>query len=290
MILLLGCTGMVGQGLCREARRRTARVLGAARHKADVALDVRDEQEIVRVFTTIDPEIVINAAAVADVELCEEQPHLAHAVNAQAVAVISRLCRESGAFLVHLSTDHYFTGDGRKLHDEGAPVRLVNSYARTKHAGELFALEDVRSLVVRTNVTGFRGWPGKLTFAEWVFDGLEKRRPMHLFTDFHTSTVDVASFSRVLFDLIERRATGLLNVAAREVASKKDFVVATARRFGVTLDWAEDASVRSLRTPRAESLGLDVSKCEGLLGYAMPALDQVVASLCDDFHRPEAHT
>ncbi len=59
---------------------------------------------------------------------------------------------------MQISTDHYFCGQGDLKHDESAPVTLLNEYARTKYAGEAFALTNPEACVIRTNVVGFRGW------------------------------------------------------------------------------------------------------------------------------------
>lgn len=158
-------------------------------------------------------------------------------------------------------------------------MTLVNEYARTKFAGEAFAARAPGALVVRTNIAGLRGWAGEPTFAEWAFDALTRRKPLELFYDFHTSTIDTTSFSTALFDLVEAGATGTINLAARTVTSKRDFMRRLAAALGITLDWDHGTSVRRLPTPRAESLGLDVSKAERVLGRLLPDTDEVCRNL-----------
>ena len=149
---------------------------------------------------------------------------------------------------------------------------------RTKFAGEEFALAFPNALVVRTNMTGRRGWK-QPTFFEWAASSLRHRAPMALFDDYFTSTIDAASLAAAVFDLVERKAHGLLNVASRDVASKRSFVEALARALGIDPDWVTVTSVKTLSVPRAESAGLDVSRAEEILGYALPDLGAVVASL-----------
>ena len=203
---------------------------------------------------------------------------------------MAEACRSVDATFVHVSTDHYYSGDGDALHAEDAPVRLLNEYARTKYAGEKLAQKWERSLIVRTNFTGLRGWQGRPTFLEWVMESLQTRAPMSLFEDYFTSTIDTTALARSVFDLVDREATGILNVAAREVASKDTFVRGLADASGIDLDWAEVSSVTDLEIPRAESLGLDVSRAEEVLGYRLPTLDAVLATLaaeCGAAHAPE---
>ena len=179
-ILLFGATGMLGQAIGAEATRRGSRVIGASRHGPDIAVDLTKAASVRRALDDACADLVVNAAAMTVIDECESDPGLAYAVNARAVAVMSAHCRSSGAAFIHVSTDHFFSGDRDRRHDEHAPVRLVNEYARTKFAGEAFARTYPDSLVLRTNVTGLRDWMGRPTFAEWIFDALRLRSPLVL--------------------------------------------------------------------------------------------------------------
>jgi dTDP-4-dehydrorhamnose reductase len=283
-LLVFGATGLLGQAIVKEGRRRGVDLAGAARKGADFAVDLADTQHIAELFGHLAPTLVINAAANTNLESCERDPGGAYLVNARAVAVMAEQCRTTGARFIHVSTDHFFTGDGPGLHTEDSPVALVNEYARSKYAGEAFARALPDSLVIRTNITGFRGWSSQPTFAEWAVDAILNRRPLGLFDDFYTSTIDADACSRWLFRLIDAEAIGLINLASRTVSSKFQFIHALAAALGVELDWADVASVRSLPTVRAESVGLDVSKAERLLGHLLPTLEDVCAALASE-HR-----
>lgn len=278
-ILVFGASGTLGQAIAAEARRRGRAVCGVSRHGPDRIADLACIEDIAPLLAEVAPALVINAAAIANIEECERDPVAALAVNARAVLAMSEFCRQAKIPLVQISTDHFFTGNGAALHSERAPVAFANEYARTKFLAEGFAGRVPRALVVRTNVTGLRGWPGRPTFAEWALDALDRRAPLRLFDDFFCSTIDGASFSRALLDLIGSGANGIVNLASRTVASKRDFVHTLARMRGIDLDWDEPASVASLAVQRAESLGLDVALAERLLGYALPDTDQVCRNL-----------
>jgi len=279
LTLVFGATGLLGQALVAEGRSRGMRLVGAARKNADYAMNLADAQQITDLVASVAPTLIINAAANTNLDSCERDPGGAYLVNARAVSIMAEQCRTISARFVQVSTDHFFTGDGCKLHSEGAPVTLVNEYARSKYAGEGFARALANSLVVRTNITGFRGWAGQPTFVEWAIDAILNHRPLRLFDDFYTSTIDVGAFSRLLFDLVERQATGLINLASRTVSSKLQFIRELGNALGVHLDWIEVASVRDLRLPRAESAGLDVSQAERLLRHSLPTLGDVCHAL-----------
>ncbi|MGH7088111.1 MAG: sugar nucleotide-binding protein, partial [Stellaceae bacterium] len=157
MILVFGATGMVGQAVVREARCRGMRVEGAARAGADHTVDLAEPDCVTALLERLRPNLVINAAAMSGIEGCERAPTLAARVNARAVAPMSRYCRAGSLPFVQVSTDHFYSGDGTRKHGEEEPVLLLNQYARTKYAAEIFACEAPGALVLRTNVTGLRG-------------------------------------------------------------------------------------------------------------------------------------
>jgi dTDP-4-dehydrorhamnose reductase len=277
-MLITGSNGMLGEALTSECASRGHDVIGLDLSDADVLVDLTDDAALSAAFNEVRPDVVINCAAIVDVALCDSDPLSAWKLNARAVGVLAEQCRRYNAQLVQVSTDHYFSGDGPELHDEKAPVSFLNEYARTKFAGEGFALSGERSLVLRTNIIGFRGH-GKPTFAEWAFDAVENDRTMTLFEDSFVSCIDTASFSEALLDLTEKNAHGLFNVANHEVFSKQALIEEIAQVCGKLLTRASVGSVKQLGVRRADSCGLDVSRAEEVLGYRLPSLGKAVMRL-----------
>ncbi|MBL8689951.1 MAG: sugar nucleotide-binding protein [Rhodospirillaceae bacterium] len=278
-ILLLGATGLVGRALLRVAGARGIAIVGAARTGADIMVDVTRDEDLAAVIERSGCGLVVNATMSGGIEACHRDPGGTYLVDGRAVRILTELCRRRGMPFVHLSTDHFFTGDGAARHDESAPVVLVNDYAAGKYAGERFALTYPRSLVIRTNVAGHRGWAGRPTFAEWAVAALAGNQEITGFSDYHCSTIDSDSLAHAILDLTSGGASGLLNVGATEVASKYAFLDALARRLGLPDRCLVEGSVAGLVPRRAESLGLDVSKAEGLLGRRLPTLEEVVDHL-----------
>lgn len=283
-VLVLGSTGLLGQALMKEASRRGINASGVARTNADICLDISDANRLEDIVKENKPEIIINTVAMTSLDECEKHPDRAYITNSRPAAILADLCTGSRIYLVQISTDHYYTGDGSAKHGEQCPVRFVNEYARTKYIAEIFALGCPNSLVVRTNIVGFRNKAGQPTFLEWVLASLRSNSQMTLFEDFYTSSIDVGHFSEALFDLIPQRLGGILNVASSEVANKRQFIEKLAVRLGFSLENTKNGSVRSIKNvARAESLGLDVKKAEALLGYRLPTLDQVIDRLASEY-------
>lgn len=281
-ILILGSTGMLGKSLIKEARRRKHEVIGIARKNTTICLDITQEEILQKALDQVNPDLIINTAALVDLIYCEKNPCLAYMTNARAVASLTELSRQNNIGMVQISTDHFYTGNKNGKHSEKHPVRLLNEYSITKYAGEQFALSYEKSLVIRTNIIGFRNDSSRPTFAEWIFSSLENKSSMVLFDDFFTSSIDVHSFSKILFDLIEKRIFGLLNVASREVVSKKEFIKSVAIKSGLKSNNTSVGSIFDMNSEgvhRCESLGLDVSNAETILSYKFPTLEEVVNNL-----------
>lgn len=128
-------------------------------------LDVADEAAVVDTVTSLAPQLVVNAAALTDVDGCEGDPVRAHRVNALGPWWLARACMLVDATLVTVSTEHVFSGparqgpDGPRGWSEFDPVTPANVYGRTKAAGEQLVRETLdRHHIVRTSwLVGARG-------------------------------------------------------------------------------------------------------------------------------------
>jgi len=284
-MLILGSTGMLGMALYRQAKREKITVIGVARSGADRTIDVTNETALQSLIVNENPDIVVNTIAITNLDYCERNPSLAYLTNARPASIVANICSEIDAASIHISTDHYYTGDKRKQHTEKSPVTLINEYARTKYAAEWFARTDEKSLIIRTNIVGFKNKSENPTFVEWCIKMLTERNPATIFDDFYTSPIDVYRFSEILLDLIEKGTTGVLNVAGKDVSSKKEFIFELAEALNLDTSHTKTGSVHMLTgIHRAESLGLNVKTAEKILGYKMPKKDEVIANLVNQYY------
>jgi dTDP-4-dehydrorhamnose reductase len=287
-VLILGASGMLGQALMWACRQRGIDAIGVARRAhplVDLTFDSLDDAALTQAIVHAQPGVVINAAALVNLTACEADPGVAYRINARLPALLANLSSEHGFQLVQISTDHFYAGDGAALHDETAPVQLLNEYARTKFAGEAFALTAPGAWVLRTNLVGFRGDPEQPTFVEWALDGLICHQPMTLFSDYFTSSIAVRLFADLLLDALPQRPSGLLNLASRDAVSKQTFIEALAQAAGLETGACSIGGVVALPgARRADSLGLDVRRAESLLGRAMPALSDTIAVLMAEYN------
>lgn len=284
-ILLLGSTGLLGLALTEEAKKRNLEIIGVAHSNADVNLDITNDEALYNLIKEQKPDVVINTCAIVNHKLCDENTKLAYDVNARPSAVLANLANEFGFYYIFISTDGYYNGDDNKKHKKNDEILLLNEYARTKFAGECFTLTNKNSLVVRTNIVGFKGKENQPTFVEWVINSLKTQAEMTLFDDYYTSSITVTQFSKALFDLLPKKTSGILNLASSEVSSKERFIKELAQSLNFSLKNTKTGSVKNLNTSkRADSLGLDVSEAEEFLGYNLPDLKEVIKQIKDEYN------
>lgn len=280
-VLVLGGSGLLGEALMQRCKVLGHAAVAAWRSSPTLPLDIADRRQLADALEEANPDLVVNCAAIASIDACEADPGKAYAVNAAAVADLAQLSRAARFKLAHISTDHFFTGAGRARHTEDATVTLVNEYAKIKYAAEKFAGLADNALVVRTAFVG-RSAAGEGGFAAGVYRALRTGQELVLFEDAYSSLLHRADVADLILRLIEREASGVYNVASRDVFSKAELVRAFAHKLGLPLH-AQSGSVTSLQTPRAESLGLATEKAEALLGRQMPGLEDTVGLLAADF-------
>ena len=246
-IVLLGASGMLGQALTAEGLQRG--------HEMVVdRVDVSSLVTLDRHIRKHSPDLIINAAAITDLGACEADRVGCYAVNTAPLWVCDHYK------LVHISSDQ--------------AANPLNVYARSKKAAE--ELVGPKNLIIRTNIVGPKN-------TAWMFEAIESDAPVTLFNDYYTASIDIWSFSDILFGIIEQHpsSAGLLNIASRDTVSKKAFVEALAKRMGKTLTRAVVGSVRDINPERPSQNGLDVTEVEYILNRQMPGLDDVIGALVE---------
>lgn len=162
--LIVGAGGLVGRLLTERCESRYPHTVSATRSELDVTDRWRTEAELERLA----PTVVINGAAMADVDACERDPEKAMLVNAAGPANLAQACRGAGIRLIHLSTDYVFDGEvpAGVEYDEADQPNPVNVYARSKLAGEDAVLDTLADAVVLRISLVFG--PGRPTFIDKI--------------------------------------------------------------------------------------------------------------------------
>lgn len=150
-ILLLGPNGQVGWELQRSlAPLGHVAVLG--RGDDELCGDLMQPDALLKSVRALRPDVIVNAAAYTSVDRAESEVEAARQVNALTPGLLAQEARQSGAWLVHFSTDYVFDGSGNLPHAEGDRTGPLNVYGQTKLEGEQRIAESgCRHLIFRTS-------------------------------------------------------------------------------------------------------------------------------------------
>jgi dTDP-4-dehydrorhamnose reductase len=137
-ILLLGSAGQLGWELQRSLAP-LGHVVPLTRNDTLAGLgcgNLLDPAGLRETVLRLRPAAIVNAAAYTAVDRAEQEPDVAHAINAIAPGVMAEAASEVGALVVHYSTDYVFDGSGETPWTESAPPAPLSVYGRTKLDGE----------------------------------------------------------------------------------------------------------------------------------------------------------
>jgi dTDP-4-dehydrorhamnose reductase len=291
-LLVVGAGGLVGSNLLAIADGRGWDVLGTYHTDppaVDVPvhrLDVTDADEVQGRVRAADPDCVVNAAAMTDVDECERRPERAADVNARAPGDIAAACSEVSAGLAHLSTDYVFDGrrtDPYREHDDPDPLQR---YGETKRAGERRVRDATAgAVIVRLSfVYGTHGITGNLTgFPAWVRNRLASGEETPLFTDQRVTPTRAEQAAKTVLDLVAADATGRFHVASRSCVTPYRFGRAIADRAN-----GDESLLRAGSTDEVERAAarpanscLDVRHVEERLGRNQPTIEADLDAIAD---------
>ena len=284
-LLLTGASGLLGQALSRRLSPHYALTpLGRSTCPAGGrTVDLCDPDATVALLSELQPDIIVHAAALADVDACEREPARAYREN---VLATRHLCdwvrRASPATRVaYVSTDQVYSGDGPHAEGTAAPV---NQYAMTKLCGEEVVGMLAGGLSLRTNFFSTGESVGR-GLANWLIRSLESGTAITLFDDVYFNPLYVEDYADVLLELLQGDARGVFNLGARDSMSKAEFGLALAKALNLSTDNVRIGSVGDVKLSAARpgDMRMKNDHLSRTLGHDLPdmaaGINRMVADL-----------
>jgi len=276
-LLITGASGLLGINLAQETMSEHE-VLGVDRGKLVNApfkvlkADLLDSGIVNSILDSVRPNWLINCAALADLDACENNPDLARRLNIDLPAQMAKACKARNISLVHISTDAVFDGEKDGFYTEEDLPNPIGVYSQTKLEGEQAVLsENQKAIVARVN---FYGWSlsGRRSLAEFFFNNLSDNKSISGFSDVIFCPMLVNDTARTLIKMLERRLSGLYHLVGPQAMSKYQFGVEVARKFSLRDSEISPKSIHasSLSARRSNNLWLSTHKLSTDLGEVMP--------------------
>lgn len=193
-------------------------------------LDISDSEAVYAAIRSEKPDVIINCAAMTNVDGCESDPETAMKVNAVGVRNLAAAAEEIGAKLIHVSTDYVFGGDGTKPYREWDSVNPQSVYGASKSLGEKYALcLCKKSFVVRTS--WLYGYVGK-NFVKTVRRVLRERGQITVVNDQRGNPTNANDLAHHLLKLATSTEYGIYHCTGEGECSWFDFATLIASLSG----------------------------------------------------------
>lgn len=215
-IAVIGAKGMLGSELCQ--------VLGKQHEMLawDIdEIDITDRAGTLARLGAERPDLIINSAALVNVEVCEAEPDKAWRINAVGAQNLALAAQQMGSALLYISTDYIFDGQTSVAYDEVATPNPINQYGRSKLAGERLSLQNCqRTYSIRT------AWifgHSANSYVQRVLNAADKEGVVRMPEDQLESPTYTVHLAEAILRLIATGAYGIYNVTSLGACTRADF-------------------------------------------------------------------
>ncbi|MBU0614823.1 MAG: dTDP-4-dehydrorhamnose reductase [Nanoarchaeota archaeon] len=238
-------------------------------HGKEPKVDITQIQDIQKIID-VKPNIVIHAAGMTNVDLCETYKELAEKVNVAPMHSIVEACNKTKAKLVYFSTDFIFDGEKGMYKEDDTPNPL-GYYALTKLKAENILKEKSDDyLILRVVVLyGYNGDNSERSYVNWVVNSLSQGKEIKTYTDQYgtpTLTDDIADAVNLL---TKNDCKGVYHVAGAQRLTRYDMAIKIAEEFNLNKCLIKPILMKDLnlpaKRPKDSSLSIEKLKKQGIL-------------------------
>jgi dTDP-4-dehydrorhamnose reductase len=266
-IIIFGASGQLGTELSSilSNKYEVIKVYNSKEIEDGYKIDIRDIKKVRDFILKKQPEIVINAAAMTDVDKCEVEKENAYRINSEAVRYMVQACRILESYFVQISTDYVF--DGKKgMYKEDDIPNPTNYYGLTKLLGDIYVLSYEDSLVVRTSgIFRNKGFP------VYAYKTLKNGGTVFAFKGFY-SPISAKKLAMAINEILDYRTTGILNIAGERI-SRYELALKIKEEFNLSGNIIEVDEIKEWIAKRPFDSSLDISKAKKILSTEFYKLD-----------------
>jgi len=296
-VLVVGSNGLLGQKIVELLVRGSAHRLTLASLEPRPArellsvdyhqIDITSKKDVRQLVGDAEPEVIINCAAMTNVDACESEREAAWRINVDGVEHLIDAARRTNVRIYHVSTDYIFDGKNGPYAEDDRPEPL-SYYGKTKLASEnALRTSGLEVFIARTMVLYGYAAGVKPNFALWLIQSLEKGSVVRVVDDQLGNPTLVDDLAYAIVRAVELGKTGIYNIAGRDIISRYDFALRLARFFGFGASLVKPIKTAELKQPAPRPLisGLITLKAETELGISPGTVEQGLAVLKSQLSR-----
>jgi len=241
-ILIIG-KGFLGSAIFSKCQNSGIHVLGTHYNKSIPIIDITNINSIEKVANEFRPDLIINCAALTNLEQIESNPERAYAINAYGAKNIAAVSKQNKIKMIHVSTDSVFDGIKGMYHENDIP-NPINEYAKSKKLGEDFVKETLdKHIIIRTNFYGYNS-EGKFLF-NWILKKIKEKQQITGFLDIIFNPLEIGNLSDMIKELIHKDFNGILHLSSNENFSKYEFINEIAKMLNLDIELITKGSIKN---------------------------------------------
>lgn len=290
-LLLTGASGLLGSAVARLAAARGDEVAGIVGRwpgavpgvARQVSLDLAEPAAVVAFVREVRPQAILNCAAVAEPAACDASPEISRRMNVGLPAALAAVARETGARLIHVSSEQVFDG-ATPPYSIASPVSPLHRYGRQKAEAEQAVLAaEPGAAVVRAPLMSGNSLGGRRSLHEKFLEAWAAGKTMRLFTDEIRAVCSAENVAEMLLELAVRPdLDGVLHWSGADPVSRYEMGRAICARFGFPPEWIEPvprAALPEFTAARPRDLTLDLAPLDRELRVRPESLAAAVARM-----------
>ncbi|MDG1912999.1 MAG: SDR family oxidoreductase [Crocinitomix sp.] len=292
IILVTGSNGLLGQKIVKQlVKSKTefvATSLGENRNSACPtanyqSLDITNSQEIQSIFELAKPTVVINTAAMTNVDACEADEVNCRIINVEGVDLLFQAAKKRNAHFIHLSTDFVFDGEAGPYieTDQRNPLSI---YARSKVDSEnlLINSEYKNWAILRTIIVFGEGENlSRSNIVLWAKSALKEGKTLTIVNDQFRAPTWADDLAWACIQTAVLNAQGIFHISGPETFSIYDLVIRIGKFYGLSTDMIQPISSATLsqKAKRPPKTGFIIDKAKASLGYNPIRIEESLALL-----------
>ena len=269
-IMIFGANGQLGREL--SLIYKDAILLSHRKEGCENGIEFSNSDEIKKAISYHEPEVIINAVALTNVDKCEMKQDLAYAINSHSVNVIAKECNRRNIKLVQVSTDYVFDGKVGRYNEESLP-NPINYYGLSKLIGDNFAQMSEDSIIVRTS--GVFGYSNN--YPKFVYNALVNNQPIKAIEGLY-SPIHAANLAHSIFELINIGYKGIINIAGERI-SRYDLALKISDYFNIKGNIEEVSAVKNMVAKRPYDSSLEIALAKNIIKRDFFSLKSNLAEL-----------
>jgi dTDP-4-dehydrorhamnose reductase len=283
-VLLVGSNGLLGASLVKVLKSHYELVtVTRTSPNSDYNIDMTSKLKSSKLLADVNPDMIVNLAALTNVDTCEANVNLAYRVNtniAENIAAYSNCTTD--VFVVHISTDHIYDQKDSSEDD----VVICNNYAMTKYCAEK-SFKSNNAVVLRTNFFGKSLSVNSEGLCNSIYNQAISGQELKFFKDVFFSPLSITTLCDVILTCLQKKISGIYNVGSKEGMSKEEFLKMFLISSGIDNLKYKSISVEEIffKTPRPKDMRMNVSLFEKVYGYHLPSLTNEIERVASEFKK-----